>query len=265
MTSSEEKKSTSTIKAGQERLKKPLWEGHRARLRLRMEREGWDALKPHEMVELVLFHAVPRQDLSDISRLLVDHFGSVGGVFGASREQLMQVEGMTETLTQWILTTGDLMRAYYNLNSWKGIKLNCFQNLLNFLETRIGEAGDATLWVVFSDNGYNLITYSDLSDCENWWDSENTRRMVVEAINIGARFVYLVRFLKQDMQDLDKEEKEHLEAISQTFRAVEAVVVDCVLVFNGHMRSLNAEEKLQKLRKESGCEALHEEYSRKRD
>ena len=41
-----------------------------------MEREGWDALKPHEMVELALYPAVPRQDLTDIARLLVDRFGS---------------------------------------------------------------------------------------------------------------------------------------------------------------------------------------------
>ena len=38
---------------------KPLWEGHRNRLRLRLERDGWDALKPYEMVEIVLCHAMP--------------------------------------------------------------------------------------------------------------------------------------------------------------------------------------------------------------
>ena len=53
-----------------------VWEGHRQRLRQRMEREGWDALRPHEMVELVLNHAVPRQNLSDLARALVERFGS---------------------------------------------------------------------------------------------------------------------------------------------------------------------------------------------
>ena len=47
---------------------RPLWEGHRQRLRQRVEREGWDALRPHEMVELVLNRAVPRQNLSDVAR-----------------------------------------------------------------------------------------------------------------------------------------------------------------------------------------------------
>ena len=64
-----------------DRAGKPLYEGHRNRLRTRLEREGWNALKPYEMVEVVLCHAMPRQDLSAVSRLLVDRFGSVGGVF----------------------------------------------------------------------------------------------------------------------------------------------------------------------------------------
>ena len=40
---------------------------------MRMELEGWDALKPHEMVELVLYHAVPRQDFSDAARALIEN------------------------------------------------------------------------------------------------------------------------------------------------------------------------------------------------
>ena len=102
---------------------RPLWEGHRERLRRRMEREGWDALRPHEMVELVLYHAVPRQDLSDISRVLVDRFGSVGGVFRASREELLAVDGVTPTLADCLLTTGRLMRAYYDMHAQRGIQL----------------------------------------------------------------------------------------------------------------------------------------------
>ena len=74
-----------------------------------MEREGWDALKPYEMVELVLYHAVPRQDLSDVARLLVDRFGSVGGVFGATEAQLMEVPG-AEALAKTILQAANDMK-----------------------------------------------------------------------------------------------------------------------------------------------------------
>lgn len=240
---------------------RPLWEGHRERLRRRMEREGWDALKPHEMVELVLYHAVPRQDLSDISRVLVDHFGSVGGVFRASREALMAVGGMTPTLTECILTTGRLMRAYYDLHAQRGVYLRHWQDYLAFLKPRVAEAEGAAFWAVYADFDFNLITYTDLSDVDPWWDAENARRMVAEAVDTGARFVYLVRFLPAAADDLDAEEKARLASIAVSLRAVDAELVDCALAGDGELHSMNAEKKLDRVRAESGILALHEEYA----
>ena len=115
---------------------RPVWEGHRRRLRQRAAREGWEALRPHEMVELVLNHAVPRQNLSDIARALVARFGTVGGVFAADREALLSVEGMTPRLAEWVGLTGDLMRAYYNLHAESDIRLSCYQEVQAFLKSR---------------------------------------------------------------------------------------------------------------------------------
>ena len=108
-----------------------------------MEREGWDALRPHEKVELVLNYAVPRQNLSDVARALVARFGSVGGVFSADREQLLAVEGMTDTLAEWVEITGGLMRAYYDIHAESDQGLSCFQEVLAFLKPRL--AGAAVL------------------------------------------------------------------------------------------------------------------------
>ncbi len=240
---------------------RPLLEGHRERLRRRMEREGWDALRPHEMVELVLYHAVPRQDLSMVSRVLVDRFGSVGGVFRASREALLAVEGVTPTLADCLLTTGRLMSAYYDLHAERGIHLRHWQDFLAFLRPRVAAAEGAVLWAVYADFDFNLITYTDLSDAESWWDAENARRMVAEAVDTGARFVYLVRFLPAAADDLDAEEKARLTSLAVALRAVDAELVDCALSGGGELHSMNAENRLERLRAESQIMALHEAYA----
>ena len=240
---------------------RPLWEGHRERLRRRMEREGWDALRPHEMVELVLYHAVPRQDLSDISRVLVDRFGSVGGVFRASREELLAVDGVTPTLADCLLTTGRLMRAYYDMHAQRGIQLRHWQDFLAFLKPRVAAAKGASLWAAYADFDFNLITYTDLSGAEHWWDAENARKLVAEAVDTGARFVYLVRFLPCAADDLDNGEKAWLASIAVALRAVDAELVDCALAGGGELHSMNAEGRLQRVRAESGILALHEEYA----
>ena len=52
--------------------------GHRERLRRRALLEGAEALRPHELLELLLFYAVPRRDVNDLAHALDARFGGAG-------------------------------------------------------------------------------------------------------------------------------------------------------------------------------------------
>ena len=244
---------------------KPLWEGHRERLRRRMERDGWDALKPYEMVELALYHAVPRQDLSDVARLLVDCFGGAGGVFAASRAQLLAVPGVTPALAEWIELTGELMRAYCDLRDGEDIRLRCCQDVMAFLAPRMDLLESAELWVLYADFCFNLITFTDISDGATWWDAANARRLLVEAIGNGARYVYLVLRREAASAGMTDAEAERLNAIAATLRAADLDLVDCLLVDGRHIFSMNVHGRMERIRAESGCLALHERYGANQD
>ena len=58
-------------------------EGHRARMRQRLLKAGPDALADHEMLEMILFIALPRRDTKPIARELLARFRTFGGVLGA--------------------------------------------------------------------------------------------------------------------------------------------------------------------------------------
>ena len=71
-------------------------EGHRARLSTRLLDAGPDALADHEMLELVLFLALPRRDTKPIARDLISRFGSFAGAIAAPLRDLRCVEGLGE-------------------------------------------------------------------------------------------------------------------------------------------------------------------------
>lgn len=71
-----------------------IHKGHRQRLRDRAQREGLDAFDDHQVLELLLFYAIPRQDVSEIAHLLIRQFGSVKNVLSASIDELMRVKGV---------------------------------------------------------------------------------------------------------------------------------------------------------------------------
>ncbi|HEX3575796.1 MAG TPA: DNA repair protein RadC [Rhodopila sp.] len=71
-------------------------EGHRARMRQRLLKAGPDSLADHEMLEMILFIALPRRDTKPIARDLLTRFRTFGGVLGAPDTELRTVEGVGE-------------------------------------------------------------------------------------------------------------------------------------------------------------------------
>ena len=241
---------------------KPLWEGHRNRLRQRLEREGWDALKPYEMVEIVLCHAMPRQDLSAVSRLLVDHFETVGGVFRASREELLSVSGVTPGMAEWITRTGALITAYRQLHNVSDIRLDSYKRVKAFLTPLLPEVPHTGLWVIYSDFNFNLITITDLQEAGVWWEAENIRRMMTDAIGHDASYVYIVLWKDNPGQGMEDVERERLNTIALVLCAAELDMVDCLLVNGEEIYSMRVHGQMNSTRTTAAAGSLREFYGR---
>src|ERR1043165_4830634 len=74
----------------------PHYHGHRERLRARFMEAGAEALADYEMLELVLFRAVPRRDVKPLAKELLARFGSFAEVISAPVGRLKDVEGLSD-------------------------------------------------------------------------------------------------------------------------------------------------------------------------
>ena len=73
----------------------PHYHGHRDRLREKFAAAGSDALPDYELLELVLFRAIPRRDVKPLAKALVARFGSFAEVVSAEPARLMEVPGVS--------------------------------------------------------------------------------------------------------------------------------------------------------------------------
>jgi DNA repair protein RadC len=73
---------------------------HRKRLRTRFMEGGAGAMPDYEMLELLLFRSIPRQDVKPLARRLMDTFGDLGRILSAAPEQLTAVPGVGEAVVQ---------------------------------------------------------------------------------------------------------------------------------------------------------------------
>src|SRR3977135_2700615 len=74
----------------------PHYRGHRQRLRERFVTAGADALADYELLELLLFLAIPQRDTKPLAKALIAKFGSFADVIAAKRERLLEVEGVKD-------------------------------------------------------------------------------------------------------------------------------------------------------------------------
>jgi DNA repair protein RadC len=71
---------------------------HRKRLRQRFLDGGAAAMPDYELLEMLLFSAIPRQDVKPLARRLLDAFGDIAAVVAASPAQLQRIEGVGEAV-----------------------------------------------------------------------------------------------------------------------------------------------------------------------
>lgn len=79
-----------------EKKEEPHYYGHRDRLRTRFLQNGADALQDYELIELVLFMAIPRRDVKPLAKELLSKFGGLSALLNAPVEELMKVDGVSE-------------------------------------------------------------------------------------------------------------------------------------------------------------------------
>ena len=88
--------------------------GHRQRLRKRLVREGIDHFEDHQVLELILFYAIPRGDTNRISHRLLREFGRLSAVFDARISDLVKVHGVGEQAATLLHAMPAIMRRYHS-------------------------------------------------------------------------------------------------------------------------------------------------------
>jgi DNA repair protein RadC len=76
----------------------PHYRGHRERLRERFLLGGADALPDYELLEMVLYSAIPRRDVKPLAKALIAHFGSFADAIAAPQARLLEMEGVGEAV-----------------------------------------------------------------------------------------------------------------------------------------------------------------------
>lgn len=111
-----------------------IHDGHRERLKQKFLKHGLASFESHEVLELLLFYAIPRCDTNPIAHRLINEFGSLAGVLDASAEDLCRVEGIGSSAAALIVLFREVLERYLVEKQTPPPSLNSLQEIAAYLE-----------------------------------------------------------------------------------------------------------------------------------
>ena len=170
----------------------PSHTGHRGRLRDRFMNGGADALPDYELLELVLFRALPRRDTKDLAKRLIARFGSFAEVINAPETRLAEVKDVGQS----VITELKLIRAA-SLRLMRGEimqrpALSSWTQVLEYCRAAMGFEEREQFRILFLDKKNQLV--ADEVQQEGTVDHTPVyvREVIKRALELSATAIILV-------------------------------------------------------------------------
>ncbi|MCC5991494.1 MAG: DNA repair protein RadC [Rhodobacteraceae bacterium] len=130
---------------------------HRKRLRARFLSGGADAMPDYELLELLLFRAIPRQDVKPLARRLLDQFGDLNRVIAAAPARLRAVNGVGDAVIAELKLTEACAQRMARARVLHRPVISSWQSLLDYCHTAMSHRETEQFRVLFLDRKNVLI------------------------------------------------------------------------------------------------------------
>ena len=169
----------------------PHYHGHRQRLRQRFQEGGAEALPDYELLELVLFQAIPRADVKPLAKQLLARFGGFAAVMNADLSALIQA-GLTENTATALKVIEAAARRLAKTELMDRPVINSWEKLVDYCRVNLAHLPRERLHVLFLDRKNAVIAGETLGvgtvDHAPIYPREVARR----ALELNATAVVLV-------------------------------------------------------------------------
>jgi len=169
--------------------------GHRERLRERVRKGGLEALPDYELLELYLFRSIPLRDVKPLAKDLLARFGGLGGVLGASVEELKTVAGVGEAVAQELKLVHEAALRVSREPVRKRTVISSWSALLAYVKLALAHESREQFRVLFLDKKNQLIADEVMNRGTVDHAPVYPREVVRRALELSASSLILVHFV----------------------------------------------------------------------
>ena len=215
-----------------------LHSGHRQRLKNRFLEEGLEHFDELQVLELLLFYCIPRQDTNPIAHNLLEHFGSLSQVMEAPVSELKKVAGMGEASATFLAILNAFNR-YYQINRASSVVIlntldECGRYLMPFFYGRRNE----TVYLLCLDAKCKVLCCKEVGEGSVNSAAVPIRRVVEMALCANATSVVLAHNHPSGLAIPSDEDQLTTRQLAMALSAVDIHLADHMIMADDEFISL---------------------------
>ncbi|MGB4106414.1 MAG: DNA repair protein RadC [Alphaproteobacteria bacterium] len=169
----------------------PHFHGHRDRLRQRF-RDAPASLADYELLELVLFLAIPQRDVKPLAKSLIARFGNLPGVMNAPADELTKIDGIKENTALALKSITALSHRALKAELMKKPVLNSWDRLMDYCTATMAHETREHFRILFLNKKNEIIA----DEIQGSGTVDHTpaypREIMKRALELGATALILV-------------------------------------------------------------------------
>lgn len=166
-------------------------DGHRERLKKRFLTSA-DSFEDHELLELILFYAIPRKNTNEIAHRLLDRFGSIKGIFDANIETIAEVDEIGKNTALYLKAIATILSRYEIEDKKNSEPLSSPAVLSSFLKSLFVGTQNECSYILLFNNSKKLITFEKLGEGFSMEHNLSVRKAMSCTLSSNATSVILV-------------------------------------------------------------------------
>lgn len=204
--------------------------GHRDRVKERFRKDGLENFHEVHVLELLLFYAVPRKDTKDLARLLLDRFGSLSAVLGASTAELEMVPGVGKGISTYLTLISAASHYYWEQKANTEVILDTPEKYCPYLIQKLFGKRDETVYLLCLDAKNKMLSCQLVGQGDVNSANIPVRRMVEIALGAKATSVVLAHNHPSGIAVPSREDVLTTRQLATALGAMDIVLADHVVV-----------------------------------
>ena len=213
-------------------------DGHRKRMGQRFLAGGLDQFTDVQILEILLFYCIARQDTNPIAHELLNHFGSLSQVLEAPVEELCTVDGIGENTAVFLKLITQVSRCYLTDRASKSRILPTLDSCAKYLQTFFFGRNVETVYLLCLDAKCKMLCCKKISEGDVNSTTLSVRKIVETALSTNASSVVLAHNHPGGLAVPSNVDVQTTLRIADALQAVDVHFIDHILVTDDDYVSL---------------------------